>query len=137
MINKNKKILIAATIILVVISVIVVLFVVNYNRNGTSKESRMSSEDNSLSETNPLFGTWEYSDGTKYEFDEDMTGGMYVGYYKYEYIYKITDDVIAIDFANEEVHDAEYSYEIIDGKLKLVGGEGTAGGEYVLGRVSN
>ena len=88
-----------------------------------------------MAEENPLFGKWEYSDGTVYEFNPDMTGGMYVGDYKYEYTYELNGGVISIDYANEEVHDAEYTYEAEGDRLKLTGGEGTAGGEYVLDRI--
>ncbi|SDB48330.1 hypothetical protein SAMN02910317_02454 [Ruminococcaceae bacterium FB2012] len=53
---------------------------------------------------------------------------MYVGDYKYGFVYEIPDN-------NNEVHDSVYEFGFEDGKLKLIGGEGTAGGEYLLERI--
>lgn len=57
---------------------------------------------------------------------------MYVGDTIYEYTYKINNDILEIDYKNEEVHDATYTYKLEGDELELIGGEGTIGGEYTL-----
>ena len=41
-------------------------------------------------------------------------------------------ETIKIDYKDEEVRDAIYTYKLEGEELKLIGGEGTIGGEYTL-----
>ncbi len=79
-----------------------------------------------------LKGTFYYSDSVKYEFTGKGKGAMYDGDTKYEYTYTINDNKMTIDFENEAVHDAKYTFNLEDDTLTLIGGEGTTGGEYIL-----
>ncbi len=95
----------------------------------------VSAEPSDITESDSIVGLWLYTDGTTYEFEADMTGGMYINDYKYTYTYSVLNNKLKIDYDNAEVHDSVYDYYLQDGKLKLIGGEGTAGGEYLLERV--
>ena len=132
MINKKKKVVIIVAIGSLILCIVIILGI--YDKRASGKDD--NSDGAIVTQKESLLGIWQYDDGTRYEFNSDMTGGMYVGDYKYEYLYKVDKNVITIEFANEEVHDAEYSYELNDGKLRLIGGEGTVGGEYYLDKVS-
>ena len=102
---------------------IIILIAVNYNKNEKNTESKQSLE-----------GIWVYDESTKYEFDSDGKGGMYIGKTKYSYTFTIDDNELKIDFEDSAVHDAVYTFSVNGDKLKLVGGEGTVGGEYELRR---
>lgn len=84
-----------------------------------------------------LTGTWIYDQYTKYEFDGFGEGCMCLQDTHYEYSYTIDQNTVSIDFIDESVHDCEYTFEITDNTLKLVGGKGTTGGTYNLNKVNN
>lgn len=84
-----------------------------------------------------LNGVWVYDQYTKYEFDGFGEGCMCLEDTHYEYSYIIDKNTISIDFKNESVHDCEYTFEITDNTLMLVGGKGTTGGTYKLNKVNN
>lgn len=84
--------------------------------------------------TEYLLGIWTYDESTKYEFDPNSKGGMYIGETKYSYVFTVNGDEIELDFNDPAVHDATYTFSVSGDKLKLVGGEGTVGGEYELQR---
>ena len=65
--------------------------------NNNSNEKNDSMEYIAEEKGNSLIGIWEYEDGTRYEFNEDLSGGMYVGDYKYEYNYSLDGNAIKID----------------------------------------
>lgn len=81
-----------------------------------------------------IIGTFSYGDNTKYRFDKNGKGAMYIEKDKFDYSYKTEGNKLIIDFVDEKVHDATYSYQIENDTLKLVGEDGTAGGEYTLNR---
>ena len=122
--NKNKKMIVIISAAAALLLAGVILFVVL--RKGTDDSGSSSQSKDSI------VGTWLYADGTKYQFDDDMTGGMFVGDYKYAYTYTISGNELSIDYSNDEVHDSVYTFSFEDGKLKLNGGKGTAGGEFLL-----
>lgn len=131
--NKKYKILILALLLLIITACLVFLIT---GKHSSRKVTNIDVYRNSSaeSENDSIVGLWLYIDGTKYEFNGDMTGGMYVGEYKYTYTYSISDHELKINYDNAEVHDSVYEYSFNNGKLKLIGGDGTAGGEYLLDR---
>lgn len=118
---KRRWLIIIAAVILIVLTVIIVT-AVNHNnvKNADLRES--------------LEGIWIYDESTKYEFDTEGKGGMYIGKTKYSYTFTIDDDELKMDFEDSAVHDAVYTFYVNGDKLKLIGGEGTVGGEYELSR---
>ena len=86
----------------------------------------------SKSQFDKLQGTWIYDEHTKYEFDGMGNGCMYYNTLEYEYKYSILQNIVSLDFEDNVVHDCEYEFSVDNGKLKLIGREGTAGGEYLL-----
>ncbi|MBO5557239.1 DUF5640 domain-containing protein [Ruminococcus sp.] len=131
--TKKHKISILLLLLILVIGFMIVLIT---NRHSIDEFADVSvgEESSDIIGSDSIVGLWLYTDGTKYEFEADMTGGMYIDEYKYTYTYSVLDNELKIDYDNAEVHDSVYSYSFQDGKLKLVGGEGTAGGEYLLER---
>ena len=88
----------------------------------------------SCSADGSIEGIWIYDESTHYCFFEDGTGCMGVGVEDYEYTYTVKGNTVSIDFVQVFLHDCKYTFEIKGDTLKLVGGEGTAGGEYELRR---
>lgn len=83
-----------------------------------------------------LKGTFIYNESIKYIFDGKGNGSMHDGNDEYEYTYTVDKDKLTIDFKNEAVRDATYTFKNENDTLKLIGGEGTIGGEYVLKKES-
>lgn len=88
----------------------------------------------SCSNDNSIEGIWIYDESTHYCFNEDGTGCMGIGDEDYEYTYTVKGNTVSIDFAQSFLHDCKYTFMIKGDTLTLVGGEGTAGGEYELRR---
>lgn len=78
-----------------------------------------------------------YDQYTKYEFNGFGEGCMCLEDTHYEYSYTVDKNTVSIDFKNEAVHDCEYTFEVTDNTLTLVGGERTTGGTYKLDKVNN
>lgn len=136
--SKNTKIAILILLLALIAVGVGVAFLIFGNEGSGSSGSPLSKRETTASSTSKigqLAGTWRYKDGTKYSFKNDMTGGMTVENYTYKYTFTLEGSSLKIDYERPEVHDAEYTYEIVDGKLKLIGGEGTARGEYEMERV--
>ena len=88
--------------------------------------------------TDKLAGVFVYGDETKYEFDGRGKGCMCLTYegheHHYAYKYTMKDDQLFLKFKENEATDATYTYQLDGDVLTLEGGEGTAGGTYVLTR---
>lgn len=100
-----------------------------------NEENQTTNTEISNYDGNSLIGTFLYEENdTKYEFKDDGTGNMSSGDYNFEYKYKVDGNILEIDFSEEAVHDAKYSFELKDGILKLTSKEGTVsiGEEYIL-----
>ena len=119
--SKTSKI-IWITIVAILVVLIIVVLVLKLNKKTNNVENIDTS----------LLGTYSYEGDTKYKFDKNGRGSLSVGKDKYSYSYKIEDSKLIIDFDDEHVHDATYSYQLDNNSLKLIGEEGTAGGEYIL-----
>lgn len=101
-------------IIIIIFIVAIIVFINNRNNKKLNYDG------------NSLIGTFLYEDNkTKYVFKEDGTGSMSSDDYKYDYTYKVDENLLSIDFSNNEVHDVVYSFELNKGILKLTSKEGT------------
>lgn len=85
-----------------------------------------------LNKSNPLVGTWEYDSYTQYVFEKDGNGCLRVDDVTYDYTYKITENMLILDFSEDVVRDCEYGFSIDENELTLIGGENTDGGTYKL-----
>lgn len=119
--RKTHKIVILSICIVIVIVVAVVVVLINKNDNHQVSESE-----------NDLIGTFHYNDSIRYEFKKNGKGAMYDGNSKYQYTYTSDGEKIKMDFKNEAVHDATYTFKLENDTLTLQGEEGTTGGEYIL-----
>ena len=90
-----------------------------------------------LKPVDELQGTFRYNESVKYEFNGKGKGAMYDNETEYKYAYSVDGNILKIDFKDEVIYDATYTFNITDNTLTLIGGEGTTGGEYVLERESN
>ena len=141
--SQNRKMILFGAAAGGVAAILAAVTIIVFNKDNSKPEKALSkSETTSSSVTtsavkikDPIVGTWEYADGTKYRFGENGKGAMIVE--KYEYVYSYTADGtnLFIDYEKPEVHDANYTYSVKDTVLHMVGGEGTAGGEYDMKRV--
>lgn len=86
---------------------------------------------------NPLVGKWNVDSVTAYRFDENGTGALILPSSEYAFRYTVKDDILFIDFENENVKDSEYIFERSDDVLILNGGNNTTKGELVLEIESN
>ena len=91
---------------------------------------------NMLKPTDALKGTFIYGESVKYEFNGKGNGAMYDDETKYSYSYSIEEDTLKLDFKDEFIRDASYTFTIENNSLTLIGEEGTMGGEYILERES-
>lgn len=139
--NKRKKIILLLAA-LIIIAASLTFVVINHNKqieSNRQKSNDMSSNgaivSDSENKSTSIVGTWLYSDGTRYQFDSDLHGGMYIDDYKYTFTYSVNDDTVEILYDKEEVHDSVYQFSLEGDILRLIGGEGTAGGEYELTRI--
>lgn len=117
--RNNKKFKIGILILVIILIVIFIVAINIYNKK-------------SIANQDILKGTFVYNNNVRYKFDEKGKGVMYDGDTKYEYTYKIDDKKVTMDFKDEIIHDATYTFNLEDDILTLVGGEGTTGGEYTL-----
>lgn len=113
---------------MMIILIAIVIVAINVYHN---KDNRNNTDNT------PIKGTFKYNEKVKYEFGENGKGAMYDGDTKYEYDYTIQNNAIMIDFKNENVYDATYTYIFKDNTLTLVGGKGTMGGKYILEKEEN
>lgn len=119
--KKNKqtfKIILITVLVIVMIAIITIAII------------------NIFKPVDALKGTFLYNKDVKYEFDGKGNGAMYDNKTIYKYTYFIEENILKIDFKDEAVKDATYTFSIKDSILTLIGGEGTIGGEYILERES-
>lgn len=80
-------------------------------------------------------GRWDLDGTTVYEFDKDGKGALVLMLATYEFEYEIEDDVLIIDFVDENALDAKYTFKIEKDMLFLTGGPGDAKVDYILRRL--
>lgn len=117
--RKTNKIIIIFIIVLVItIGIVIIMNMKNEIKN-----------ENGL-----LNGTFIYDEDIKYIFDGKGMGKMLLQTEEYEFVYNIVQNELNLDFTDENIHDANYTFEVQEHQLKLIGGEGTTGGEYTLNK---
>ena len=122
--RKIKRIRALIILVVLVVAIIVTIGIIKHNKN---KEPVI---DNDLSKLN---GTYIYNDDVKYSFNnETKTGSLFDKGNEYKYSYEINDNQIVLTFEDKRIEQATYSAYFIDNNLKLTGGKGTIGGEYIL-----
>lgn len=137
--NKKKKQALIKISIIVIALVIITIIATNAKTIGNTISTRIAKKENSKekepvvnTDISSLKGIYVYNDNVKYEFNNDNTGTLYDGNNKYKYTYKILDQQITFTFEDTTIHESTYTAYFVDGDLKLIGGEGTVGGEYIL-----
>lgn len=99
----KKKVLIIGIIIIAIIAILLLI-------------SRITK--------NSFLGTWITDGGTIYEFKEKNVGVMKTSLSEYKFTYKIKDDVLSIDFEEENVIDTNYKYSFENNKCILTSDRG-------------
>ena len=84
-----------------------------------------------------LAGKWYMGGSTYYEFDDDGTGTLILPNSIDEFSYKVKKNKLQIDYKDSSLTDGTYTFIVEDGKLTLIGGEGTSGDTYELTRINN
>lgn len=79
-----------------------------------------------------LKGTWSIDDITAYQFDGKGSGALVLPDSQYPFAYKISEDVLHIDFESEEARDFDYFFTLEGSRLMLTGGEGNEMVSYIL-----
>ena len=135
--NKKKKQTLIKISIIVIALVIIVIIATNADTISNTITSTFSSKNKNKepvvnTDVSLLKGTFIYNDEVKYEFNENNTGALYDKNNKYEYTYKIHDQQVTLTFNDTTIHESTYTFYFVDDDLKLIGGEGTVGGEYIL-----
>lgn len=105
MINKKRNIIICILVTAVIIGV-VVLLILNSNKN-------------------EFIGTWESEGGTIYTFNKNGNGNMKTSVSNYDFTYIIKEDVISIDFKDKKAVDTDYKYYFNKNKCTLISDKGT------------
>ena len=128
--EKKKQALKVKGIRIIILLLIVLIVIITINTIKIKKKNKEPVIDNDLSKLN---GTYIYSNDVKYIFDNNTKKGTLVDKgNEYKYSYEINDHQIVLTFEDKRIEQATYSAYFIDGNLKLTGGKGTIGGEYIL-----
>lgn len=96
----SKRLKIIIPIVLIIVVAIVCLFVFN------DKKDKFE-------------GLWDIDGNTKYQFDGKGNGKLIIPLGEYAFSYTITDNIISIDFENEESEDSQYEYVLSNNKLEI------------------
>lgn len=81
-----------------------------------------------------LTGSWSYGAYTRYTFDPDGTGSMWLEEMEFPYQYRLEGDQLYLDFESNKLMDAAYTCTMEGDTLTIQGGQGTTGGTYELSR---
>lgn len=84
-----------------------------------------------MTKDSPLVGQWSLDGVTSYAFYKDGKGALMLPTAEYAFTYKVEENVLYLDYADEKAKDAQYVYEIKGDKLILTGGNTTTQGELV------
>lgn len=84
-----------------------------------------------------IAGKWYMGGSTYYEFDDDGTGTLILPNSIDEFSYKVKKNKLQIDYKDSSLTDGTYTFIVEDGKLTLIGGEGTSGDTYELIKIEN
>ena len=115
--KKHHKI-IFLIIILIIIGLIMAMTFLNNKANSNNNETK--------NKVKSLIGIWDIDGNTKYEFDEKGNGKLIVPLSEYEFNYTIKDNILFIDFKNENSIDTEYIYKIENNTLQITNNDDKA-----------
>ena len=103
--KKNKKLISTIFIILLVIVVFTLIIVTKLHKS--------------------IVGTWISDGGTIYEFQKSNRGFMRTSIAEYKFTYKITGNIVSIDFEDSDLIDTDYEYQIENNKCIMKSNRGT------------
>lgn len=91
----------------------------------------------SLRSSQPLEGTWAYGETAEVQFGGRGSGKIKLTDTNTEcpFSYAVNENALQINFDNDYITDASYTFTVEEDTLTLVGGEGTMGGTYSLIRI--
>ena len=69
--------------------------------------------------TDPLCGRWDLDGTTVYVFDGKGSGALELPGAKYEFRYKIRENTVSLDFADDKVRDISYEFTVDADKLTI------------------
>ena len=117
--RKQEKILVT-----LIITVMVVLFVLIGVLFLTKDQVKISK----------IEGLWIFDSSTSYEFAPDNTGIMHIGQQNYPFTYRLSRQLLKIDFDSESIYDCVYEISIDGDMMTIEGKKGTTGGVYELAK---
>lgn len=79
-------------------------------------------------------GLWIFDSSTSYEFSSDNTGIMHIGQQNYPFSYRLSRQLLKIDFDSEAIYDCVYEISIDRDMMTIEGKKGTTGGVYELAK---
>lgn len=123
--HKKKKNKLKIIIVLAIIFIVIIEFFVLRNK----KKNDFYTTDKKVVKT--LVGKWTTDGNTVYEFNDDGKGALVVPVMTVPFSYRIDDNIIYIDFENEDSEDTNYNYTLEDDKLVL----NSANGSFEFSRV--
>ena len=112
--------------ILLIILIVAIVSAINIIKRRNNKEQVIDKDLSKLS------GTYVYNDSIKYIFEKNNEGTLYDNGNEYKFTYKIQDQNLILTFEDKSVQEATYTAYFLNNNLKLIGGTGTIGGEYIL-----
>ena len=128
--RRKNPLLVVLPIAALLAAAAIAVFALAKNSNAPTEASTASTTATVIDST--LVGTWVYDEYTRYEFASDGSGQMLLDDTSYPFAYSINGDLLYLDFADDTVTDATYTFAVEDNQLTLLGGEGTIGGSYEL-----
>lgn len=117
--RKQEKILVTS------ITVVAVVLLVSVGFLFLAKDKVKMSE---------IEGLWIFDSSTSYEFASDNTGIMHIDQQNYPFSYRLSWQLLKIDFDSESIYDCVYEIFIDGDMMTLEGKKGTTGGVYELAK---
>lgn len=128
--TKNKKILAIALVLLNLILIGTVIFLLINYFGGKEEPIDNHNSEVQVNDEN-IIGVWRFSDIVLYGFDGE-NGYLQIEDDKLDFSYTAKNGTVYIDFSEDYMKDCEYDYTVSENQLKLIGKDGTTGGEFVL-----
>ena len=117
-INKLKIIIAIALVVIIIVGIIFIKKIIKKN-TGASESKTIKAVESTL------VGKWTTDGNTFYEFEKEGKGAIIVPSITLPFSYTVEEDVINVDFENEDSEDTAFSYELNEDKLTLRSVNGT------------
>lgn len=114
-------------IFIIIIIILVIMLAFCIIKTKIEKNNNNDLTENVLSIQDQLVGSWSADGVTIYEFDKDNKGKLKVPLGDYDFIYKLEENKIYIDFENERSTDSDYEITFQEDKLIFKGINQTVG----------